>query len=167
MKPIEEGRKYQLTVSVPELGDRPQNSEIVIPLGHPKLRELKLPVYINPVNPVVVQPAQLDLATASLRTSTTASITIFCHDPALATLEVTDLTYSGSLDAALSFERQGNNRWGRVQLTFPAGFNPGDGKESSVSFRTNHPQYARITVPVRFIGVAPTAAQTPAGTLIR
>lgn len=167
MKPIEEGRKYQLTVSVPELRDRPQNSEIVLPLGHPKLKELKLPVYINPVDPLVVQPAQLNLATASLRTGTTASITIFCHDLASATLEVTDLTYSGSLDAALSFERQGNNRWGRIQLTFPAGFNPGDAKEASVSFRTNHPQYARVTVPVRFIGAAPTAAQTPAATMIR
>ncbi len=166
MKPVEEGRKYQLTVSVPELGDRPQNSEIVLTLGHPKLKDLKLPVYINPVDPLVVQPAQLNVQTATLKTGSTASITVFCHDPAVATLEVTDLKYSGGSDVAVSFERQGNNRWGRVQLVFPAGFNPGDTKDASVIFRTNHPQHAQITVPVRFIGTARTAAKAPAGTLI-
>jgi hypothetical protein len=166
MKPIEEGRKYQLTVSVPELGDRPQNSEILLALGHPKLKELKLPVYINPVDPLVVQPAQLNIPTASLKTGSTAALTVFCHDPAVATLEVTDLKYSGGSEVAVTFERQGNNRWGRVQLNFPAGFNPGDIKDASVSFRTNHPRHPQITVPVRFIGTARTAAKAPAGTLI-
>jgi uncharacterized membrane protein len=166
MNPIEEGRKYRLIVSVPELGERPQNSEIVITLGHPKLKELKIPVYINPVDPMVVQPAQLNIATEALQKGSTASITVFCHDPAVSTLEVTDLTYSGGSDVAVTFERQGNNRWGRVQLNFPAGFNPGDAKDASVSFRTNHPQHAQFTVPVRFIGSARTAVKVPTGILI-
>ena len=166
MKPIEEGRKYLLTVSVPELGERPQNAEIVLNLGHPKLKELKVPVYINPVEPLVVQPAQLNVATASLLTGSTASITVFCHDPTLATLEVTDLTYSGGGNATVAFERQGNNRWGRVQLTFPPGFNPGDAQDASVSFGTNHPQYSKITVPVRFVSTSTTAAQAPLETVI-
>ena len=166
MKPIEEGRKYQLLVSVPELGDRPQNSEIVLALGHPKLNELKIPLYINPVDPMVVQPAQLSIPLASLENGSTASITVFCHDPALASLEVTDLAYSGGGDATVTFERQGNNQWGRIQFTLPAGFKPGDAKEAFVSFHTNHPNYAKITVPVRFIGSSPTA-QVPSGTLIR
>ncbi len=166
MKSLAEGRKYRLIVSVPELGDRPQNSEIILALGHPKLKELKLPLYINPVDPLVVQPAQLNIQTATLKTGSTASITVFCHDPAVATLEVTDLKYSGSSDVAVTFERQGNNRWGRVQLNFPAGFNPADTKDASVSFQTNHPQHTQITVPVRFTSTARTAAKAPAGTLI-
>lgn len=167
MNTLEEGRRYQLKVSVPELGETPQNGEIVLALGHPKLKELKVPVYINPVDPLVVQPSQLSIATAALETGTTASVTIFSHDPAVPNLEVTDLAYSASGEAKVTFERQGNNQWGRVQLAFPPGFNPGDAKDASVSFRTNHPQYPKVTVPVHFIGTSSTAAQAPAQSLIR
>ena len=94
--------------------------------------------------------------------SPTTSITVFCHDPAVAELEVTELSYSGVGEVAVSFERQGNNRWGRVLLKFPDGFNPGDAKEAAVSFRTNHPDFPQVTVPVRYLGISSIAKKSPA-----
>jgi uncharacterized membrane protein len=158
---MEEGRRYQISVAVPELGTRTQSGELILELRHPKMNQLKIPVHISPVDPLVVQPKLINVTAATLKTSSTSSVTIFCHDPVVATLEVTDMIYSGGGGVAVSFERQGNNRWGRVLLTFPPGFNPRDAKEASLSFRTNHPDYPQVTVPVRFPNASSVASKSP------
>jgi hypothetical protein len=161
MKVLEEGRRYQVSVSVPEMGDRPQSVEISLQLGHPKLKELKLQASISPVDALVVQPQQLNIAAAALQTAPTTSVTVFCYDPAVTALEVTDLVYEGTGKVGLTFERQGSNQWGRVVLTFPAGFTWTDEKRAaSISFRTNHPDYPKFTLPVQFIGPPPVADAT-------
>jgi uncharacterized membrane protein/protein-disulfide isomerase len=158
---VEEGRRYQISVAVPELGTRTQSGELVLELRHPKMNQLKIPVHISPVDALVVQPKLISVSAATLKASPTRSVTIFCHDPAIATLEVTDISYSGGDDVAVSFERQGNNRWGRVLLTFPPGFKPREAKEASLSFRTNHPGYPQVTVPVRFPDASSVASKSP------
>ncbi len=159
MKVLEEGRRYQVSVSVPEMGDRPQSVEITLQLGHPKLKELKLQASISPVDPLVVQPQQLNISAAALKMGTSA--TVFCYDPAVAALEVTDLVYEGIGTVGLTFESQGSNQWGRVVLTFPADFSWSEDKRAaSVSFRTNHPNYPKITLPVQFVGPPPAASAT-------
>ena len=156
MKVLEEGRRYQLCVSVPEIGDIPQSVEIALQLGHPKLKELKLDASISPVDPLVVQPQQLNISAAALKMGPTTSVTVFCFDPALTKLEVTDLVYEGSGNVGLAFERQGGSQWGRVVLTFPAGFTWSDDKRAaSISFRTNHPDFPKFKIPVHFIGAPP------------
>lgn len=159
MKVLEAGRRYQLSVSVPEMGDSPQSVEIKLQLGHPKLKELKLQASISPVDPLVVQPQQLNISAAALKAAPTTSATVFCYDPAVTALEITDLVYEGVGKVGVAFQRQGNNQWGRVVLTFPAGFTWNDGnRAASVSFRTNHPDYPKITLPVQFIGPPPAAS---------
>lgn len=155
MTVLEGGRRYQVTISVPELGERPEGGEIILALGHPKLKEMKFPVSVNPVDRLVVQPQQLNITAATLKMGPSTSVTVFCHDPAVATLEVTDLVYEGSGNVRLAFERQGSNQWGRVILTFPAGFSWGDVRGAAISFRTNHPNYPKITIPVQLIGPSP------------
>ena len=59
LQTLEAGRRYTLEVSIPELGESPQSGEIVIPLGHSKLQETRLPLYANPVDPLMVQPGEL------------------------------------------------------------------------------------------------------------
>jgi hypothetical protein len=159
MKVLEEGRRYALSVSVPELGGDSQSGEIILALGHPKLKELKLSATISPVEPLVVQPQQLNISAATLQAAPTTSVTVFCYDPAVTTLEVTDLVYEGAGKVGLAFESQGNSQWGRVVLTFPAGFTWSDDKKAaSISFRTNHPKYPKFTIPVHFIGAPPAAS---------
>jgi hypothetical protein len=88
-----------------------------------------------------------------------AQCTVFCYDPAVTALEVTDLVYEGTGKVGLTFERQGSSQWGRVVLTFPAGFTWTDEKRAaSISFRTNHPDYPKFTLPVQFIGPPPAAS---------
>ena len=160
MKTIEEGRKYQLTISVPELGDQPQDADIVLQLGHPKMKEMKLSTFVNPVEAVVVQPAEFVRSAATLKSSPTSSVTIFCHDPALETFDLTDLAFSGGGGVTVSFEHQANAKWGRINLTFPPDFDPAAAKDTHVSFHTNHPRYPQITVPVRLL-FPPTAVNAP------
>jgi len=106
-----------------------------------------------------VQPQQLNISAATLQSGPSTSVTVFCHDPAVTTLEVTDLVYEGGGNVGLAFESQGNSKWGRVVLTFPAGFTWTDDKRAaSVSFRTNHPDYPKFTLPIHFIGPPPTAS---------
>ncbi len=156
MKTVEEGRKYQLTVSVAELGDQPQNADLVLELGHPKMKEMRFTTFINPVEAVMVQPAEFMRPAATLATSPTSSITIFCHDPALAAFEVTDLAFSGGNGVKVTYDRQPNSKWGRINLTFPPGFDPEKAKDTQVTWRTNHPRYAQMSVPVKLI-LPPTA----------
>ena len=159
MKVLEEGRRYQLSVAVPEMGQSPQSGEIILPLGHPKLKELKLQTSISPVDPLVVQPQQLNVSFATLKAGPSTSVTVFCYDPAVKALEVTDLVYDGSGNVGLAFESQGNSQWGRVVITFPTDFTWREGERSaSVSFRTNHPAYPKITLPIHFIGPPPVAS---------
>ena len=152
-------------VSVPVLGTSPQIAELVLELGHPKMKEMKFSTFINPVDPLMVQPPEFMRSAATLKTSPTTAITIFCHDPAVATLEVTDLAYSGGRGAKVSFERQGNSKWGRINLTFPPEFDPEAAKDTEVTFRTNHPAYPQITVPVRFLFPNPPVKPPAAGTI--
>ncbi len=161
MKVLEEGRRYQLSVSVPEMGESPQSGEIILPVGHPRFKELKLQTSISPVEPLVVQPQQLNISAATLQAAPTTSVTVFCYDPAVTALEVTDLVYEGVGKVGVAFESQGDSKWGRVVLTFPAGFTWNDGsRAASVSFRTNHPKYPKFTIPVHFIGAPPDASAT-------
>lgn len=162
LRTLEEGRRYQIAVTVPELGERAQTGELTLGVGHPKLKEMKIPVHVSPVDPLVVQPKQLNLSAASLKTAPSKSITVFCHDRAVASLEITDLTFSGGTDVKLAFEPQGDKRWGRVSITFPDGFAPSQDQELSVSFRTNHPDFPLVTVPIRFFGTAAIARKSPA-----
>jgi hypothetical protein len=155
LKPIEEGRRYQLTVSVPELGEKSQNGELVLALGHPKMPELKLSAYINPVDPLVAQPRQIVVPASALTQGTTAAVTVFCHDPAVAKLEVTDMAYSGTEGVSLAFEKKPNDRWGRVVMTFPAGYTPAAPTGSFLTFRTNHPSQPEVKVPVQFMAPRP------------
>ncbi len=77
----------------------------------------------------------------------------------MTTLEVADLVYEGSGKVGLAFESQGNSKWGRVVLTFPADFTWSNEKRAaSVSFRTNHPDYPKITLPIQFVGAPPVAS---------
>jgi hypothetical protein len=161
MKTVEEGRRYQISVAVPELGTRTQSGELILDLQHPKMKELKIPVHISPVDALVVQPKLINVTAATLKASSTSSITVFCHDPAVAELQVTDMVYSGGGDVAVSFEREGNNRWGRVLLKFPQGFKPSEAKEATVSFRTNHPDYPQVSIPVRFPSASAVASKSP------
>jgi len=161
IKIVEQGRRYQITVEVAELGTRTQSGDIILDLRHPKMSQLKIPVHISPVDALVVQPKLINVTAATLKASSTSSITVFCHDPAVATLEVTEMVYSGGGDVAVSFEREGNNRWGRVLLKFSTGFDPRDAKEATVSFRTNHPTYPKVTIPVRFPSASSVARKSP------
>jgi hypothetical protein len=160
-KVLEEGRKYQLAVSVPELGDRAQNADIVIALGHPRMKELRIGAFINAVDPLMVQPVQLTIAAATMKANGVPPITVFCHDPAITALEVTDLAWSGGGGVTAVFDRQGGNRWGRINLTFPGDFNPETAKDAGVTFQTNHPCYPRVTVPVHFVVSTPAIPGVP------
>ena len=161
MKTVEEGRKYQLTVSVADLGDQPQNADLVLELGHPKMKEMRFTTFLIPVDPVVVQPAEFMRPAATLATSPTSSITIFCHDPALASFDVTDLAFSGGDGVKVTYDRQPNSKWGRINLTFPPGFDPEKAKDTQVTWRTNHPRYTQMSVPVKLI-LPPTTPAPPA-----
>jgi uncharacterized membrane protein len=150
LKPIEEGRRYQLMVSVPELGEKAQNGQLVLALGHPKMRELTLSAHITPVDPLVAQPQLVVVPASTLISGATAAVTVFCHDPALAKLEVTDMAYSGAEGVSLAFEKNPNDRWGRVVMSFPAGYTPAAPTGSFLSFRTNHPSQQQFKLPVHF-----------------
>jgi len=150
LEPIEAGRRYRLTVSVPEVGDKSQSGELVLALGHAKMPEMKLQAHINPVDPVSVQPRQVVVPMASLAAGTTTNITVYSHDPAVKNLEVSDLAYSGAAGVQLSYEKKPANPWGRVVMTFPAGYIPRAEIGEFLTFRTNHPDFAEVKVPVVF-----------------
>ena len=162
LKAIEEGRRYQMTVSVPKLGDSTQNADLVLALGHPKIKQLKVPAYINPTDLLVVQPTQLNISYADLRSKTNALITVVSNDPALARLEVTDMAYSGGTDAGMTFERFGDDRSGRITFTLPSGHMPPAANDALLSFRTNDPAHAEVKIPIRFFGARPQP-EVPSG----
>jgi hypothetical protein len=60
------------------------------------------------------------------------------------------MAYSGAEGVSLAFEKNPNDRWGRVVMRFPAGYTPAAPTGSFLSFRTNHPSQQQFKLPVHF-----------------
>jgi hypothetical protein len=145
-----------LTVSASGPAESLQNADITLSLGHPKLKELRIPVYLNPAEPIVAQPMQVNISVSDLQLKSSALIAVSLNDPAVAQLEVSGLSYSGGGGAGVSFERVVEDaHLGRVILTLPAGYTPPPANDAFVSFHTNHPANPDFKIPVRFTAARP------------
>lgn len=150
LETIEKGRRYALTVAVPELGETSQQGEIKIPVGHSKLAEVMLPLTIAPVNAVRVQPPEISLSAAISAEPQVTGVRVECFDRSLTKLEITDLNYTGDAEVEVTLDSSWGSWW-RLNLTLPAGYDAAaeQTRGAHVTFRTNHPDYPEIHVPIR------------------
>jgi len=155
LKTVEEGRRYQVTVTPTGPAETQQNAEIALALGHPRMKELKVPIYFIPAEAVVVQPMQVNISKSDLQLKSTAFVVVSSNDPSVTRLEVTGMTYSGGGDVSMVFERFGEGKLGRVILTFPAGYTPPRANDAFFTFHTNHPAFPDFKIPVRFTAPRP------------
>lgn len=160
LKVVEEGRRYQIILTPTGPANAQHNADVVLDLGHPKMKTLKIPVYFYPTEAVVVQPAELALSIPDLQLKASAVLNVSSNDPAVPKLEVTGLSYSGGGDVGLTFENVGTGNLGRIVLTFPAGYAPPPANDAFLTFHTNHPSFPDFKVPVRFKAAGPVISGT-------
>ena len=157
LTPVEPGRRYALKVTVPKLGEQAQHGEVFVRLGHPKLKDIKVNAFINPIDPVAIQPRRIVVPAAALASGTKAIVSVYSHDRQVPDLQVTELSFSGGSSVAVTYEKRPSERWGRIVLAFPAGYVPPVGEKTFLKFKTNHPQSAEVTLPVEFMNPRPAA----------
>ncbi len=152
MMTVEEGKSYTIQVSVPELGEKVERGELVVPLGHPTFKEAKLQLFANPVDPVMVQPKEI-MRLDRVLTASNVMVTVYCYDPKVREFLVSDVVYTGSQDVNPKLEMRPRNRWGRIQMTFPPNFDvaAAEAEGAKVTFKTNHPDFPEYSVPIRHV----------------
>jgi hypothetical protein len=160
LKVVEEGRRYQIVLTPTGPANAQHNADVILELGHPKMKNLKIPVYFYPTEAVVVQPAELALSIPDLQLKASAVLNVSSNDPAVPKLEVTGLSYSGGGGVGLTFENVGTGNLGRIVLTFPAGYTPPPANDAVLTFHTNHPSFPEFKVPVRFKAAGPVISGT-------
>jgi hypothetical protein len=165
MEAREPGRTYLLTVTIPEPQPGVQQGELVLPLGHPRMPKLTLPLYARVAPPVEVMPGEVVLAKAPPGAAQQRFVTVYCHDRSLTGFEVTGVAVNGveGVTAAAEPATQPQAAWRRVTLTIPPGFDPvAAAPGARLTIQTNHPLYPEVHAAIRgFFPGPPAGAATP------
>jgi hypothetical protein len=155
LEPVEEGRSYKLTVAfTPPPNQIVAQGELTLPLNHPRLPKLTLPLYARIANAVEVIPRELTLPQGLLSHPQERVLTVQCHDAEHRNFAITGVDVSG-VEGVTAQVQSGppaaNARIARVKIIIPAGLDPAAVASSgaTVELQTNHPEAATLRVPFK------------------
>jgi uncharacterized membrane protein len=164
METLEQGRRYLITVTIPEPRAGTEQGELVLHLGHPRMEKLAIPLYARVAPPVEVIPGEVVLAKTVAGAAQQRFVTVYCHDRSLAGFEVTGVSVSGveGVTAVAEPATQPHVSWRRVRLTIPPGFDPmAAAPGARLTIQTNHPGYPEVHAAIRgFFPQAPSGARS-------
>jgi hypothetical protein len=140
------GKSYELTVRlVPPLGGGHVFGEITIPTSSTNMPVIAVPVWAIAQPAVMVLPARLELPVGPFTNQLTRAVSVRNNDSA--PLELSDLAVSAKGVEAKVFELQKGQNFS-VVLSFPLGFAATKGQTFELSFKSNNPKFALVTVPI-------------------
>lgn len=151
LEETEPGRQFVLTVSIPDLETRAESGEITIPLGNPRMPELKLPVYARVAERVEVNPKQLRLSAAPLESPLRRVLTVYCHDRSFREFEILSIEVVNAKGIEVTPKSSPSPFWRQIEVAILPGFDPKRAEEqkAAIVIETNHPEIGRIRVPVQ------------------
>lgn len=150
---VEPGRRYEVIVAASEDAVAPQQGELVIPLGHPRLEEERVPLYRSRIEALGVSPASILRSAVPAAERTRHMISVTSNDPRVPSLEISDLEFSFGEGVRIdSMEGLGPSSR-RIVVTLPAEFDAAAAQaaDAHLSFATNVPDAPRVRVPVRLV----------------
>ncbi|HUF63472.1 MAG TPA: DUF1573 domain-containing protein [Verrucomicrobiales bacterium] len=155
LEPVEPGRSYRLTVAFtpPEFQIVAQG-ELTLPLNHPRLHKLSIPLYARIANAVEVIPRDLTLPQAPLAHPQERVLTVQCHDTQHLNFTITGIEISGVEGVTVQLQGgppMANSSLVRIKVTIPAGMDSAAAAAAgaAVEVKTNHPEAATISVPFK------------------
>ncbi len=166
LEPVTPGRKYTLTVSFSPSASQPvAQTELILPLNHPRLAQLTLPLYARVANPVEVVPAEVIFPPAVRHQAHERILTVQCHDRMHEGFAVTGLEVAGAEDVLAELQNLPfpNTSHVRIKVRFPPGFDPGSPENAGAALvvRTNHPEAETVQVPFKPHAQRPVPAPPP------
>ncbi|HUF60725.1 MAG TPA: DUF1573 domain-containing protein [Verrucomicrobiales bacterium] len=154
LEPVTPGRKYTLTVSfTPTDGQPVTQTQLILPLNHPRLAQLTLPIYARVANAVEAVPAEVIFPPVPRNQPHERILTVQCHDRTHEGFTVTGLDIAGAKDVSAELQSLPfpNTTHVRIKITFPAGFDPASAENAGAALvvRTNHPEAETVQVPFK------------------
>lgn len=150
---VEPGRRYEVIVTASEGSAAPQQGELVISLGHPRLEEERVPLYRSRIEALGVSPASILRSAVPAAERTRHMISVTSNDSRVPALEISDLEFSFGEGVRIdSMEGLGPSSR-RIVVTLPADFDAAAAQaaDAHLSFATNVPYAPRVRVPVRLV----------------
>lgn len=150
-KEIKPGKEYVLTVSIPKLHRDHEQGEIVIPLGHSRYPELKIPVSARVADVVELSPSLLTFSAKNLSSPMTRLVTVYCHDRKFKDFDLMEYKLSGSSGAQLKVKPLRSPYWRQIEVAFPKGFDPvkAVSEKTAIHIQTNHPEGKELVLPLQ------------------
>lgn len=140
------GKEFQLTIrTVPPLKPGTMSGKVVVKTSATNAPTLDIPFWANVQPAVMVLPPQVMIPSGPLTAKATPAVTI--QNNSTNALKVTDPVVSVPGVQAEVKELQ-PGRIFSVQLSFPEGFEMKPGDQASLIFKTSHPRFAEVKVPI-------------------
>jgi hypothetical protein len=140
------GKEFQLTISaVPPLNPGTLQGKVTIKTSATNSPTVEVPFWANVQAPVMVLPPQLMLPPAQQTNKALPSVTV--QNNSTNALTVSDATINVP-GAQVAIRELQPGRIFSLQLTLPEGFEIPQGQRTVVTFKTSHPQFQTVEVPV-------------------
>jgi hypothetical protein len=140
------GKGYQLTIStVPPLAMGSAQAQIILRTGLSNPPTLNVPAVMNVQPAIMVVPSYITLAPGPLRAAMTNSISI--RNQGTNSVELSDPVVSMPGVGAEIREMQAGKAFIAL-VAFPQGFEVPPGRPVELSFKTSHPRFPVVKVPI-------------------
>ena len=152
LRTVEPEKIYELNVEIPNPQLGTLGGELILPVKHQRVKELRYPVYANLVHAVQVQPDKLVFGKRILTASSPRTIAVNCHDREHRNFKVTEISYTGSSDVQIirNTTYKASLTTAHYQANFPVGFDPKSAiaHQEGIRIRTTHPDFQEIILPL-------------------
>ncbi len=159
LKATQPGKEFQLTLTaIPPLRPGSLSGKVSLKTSSTNMASLDIPFWANVQAAVMVLPPQIMLPAGPLTTAVTPSITV--QNNTTNKLAVSDPSINlPGINVQLKEMQPG--RLFNLQLSFPPGFELPKDQKTLLTFKSNHPQFATLEVPVLQIQRPPSVVPTP------
>jgi hypothetical protein len=154
LTPVRDGREFELRVSYDSAvtaGDL--NTAVTIKTSNPEQPTLSLTAFAMPQPAVAIVPGTIQLPAGRLDASYSFNLVIRnnSHTPLAVTAPATNLA-----GAVLRLTEAEPGKLFYLNLSCPEGFKPPAGETAAITFKTTHPKFQEVHVPV--VQAAPATA---------
>lgn len=147
VKPVVEGREYFVEVTpTGHFAAGSSQATIVLKTSLTESPEVRLPVYVNVLKPVLATPSHLILPSGALPAPTKRFVSIRANDSR--PLRVTEVRLEGTAQVQTKVTEILQSKMFRIEVTFPAGFELPRGQTPELVIHTDRPDYREIKVPI-------------------
>jgi hypothetical protein len=147
LKPLKEGRQYELKVT-PKGPFKPGSTQasVLVRTNSKKRPSVTINLFLNLQNPVVATPSHLILPAGPLLIPMKRYVTVRSSDGR--PLQVSNVRLTGAEGAQVKLTETLKQRMFRVEVLFPAGFQLTRGQTARLDLDTDHPKFSHFTIPV-------------------